>query len=87
MAVDADVRSAINARLAGRSRTKFTAAEIAAKLHVEGVRASQEDVVAALDALVREGKLKRRKQNVYLRWADEPVGPVWLYRAKVQLPT
>jgi hypothetical protein len=85
MAVDADVRSVINARLAGRSRTKFTAEELTAKLSDDGVHTSQEEVVSALDSLVREGKLKRRKHHVYWRWADEPLGPVWVYRASAPI--
>jgi hypothetical protein len=84
MAGDPNVQSVIDARLAGRSRTVFTADEITAALHENGVSTSQEDVAAALDALVEDGKLKRRRRRVYWRFADEPEGPIrlFVYRAE-----
>jgi hypothetical protein len=84
MGARADVQSVIEARLAGRSKTVFTADEIMKALHDKGVRKSPEDVATALEALVADGKLIGRTRRVYWRWADEPEGPVRLYayRAK-----
>jgi 3-hydroxyacyl-CoA dehydrogenase len=81
---DPEVQLAINARLLGRSRTAFTAADITKALDEMGFRRSQEDVATALDALVEEGKLKRRTHHVFWRYADEPAEPVTVdvYRAK-----
>jgi hypothetical protein len=87
MAGDPDVQSIIEARLAGRSRTDFTAAEITKAMHDKGVHTSEVDVAAALDALVDEGKLKRRTRHAYWRFADESGERVTLYRAKARFPT
>jgi hypothetical protein len=82
MAGDPDVQSVIEARLAGRSKTDFTAAEITKALCGKGAHTSEAHVAAALDALVDEGKLKRRSRRVYWRFADESGGGVTLYRAR-----
>jgi hypothetical protein len=84
MAGDPELQSAITARLVGRRRTAFTAADITKALHEMGFRRTQEDVAASLDAMVDEGKLKRRTHHVFWRYADEPAEPVTVdvYRAK-----
>ncbi len=81
---DQEARSAINARLVGRRRAAFTAADITKALHEMGFRRTQEEVAAALDLLVDEGTLKRRTHHVFWRYADEPAEPVTVdvYRAK-----